>query len=134
MAQMILKIQGKPEPKEQRKVLRPMGLSGKRNRLRSVSPKRAKLNREYEKAKRIWWAARLEIDYGSCQVTEWDEHRELRRCYRAAMPQPHHIYGRGKYLCDSSTFMAVCPTHHQWIHQHPKEARARGYIVYEFRD
>jgi hypothetical protein len=42
----------------------------------------------------------------------------------------HHKAGRtgGGYL-DESTWMAVSREGHDWIHAHPKEAEARGWIV-----
>ena len=41
----------------------------------------------------------------------------------------HHKAGRsGKNYLDEGTWMAVCRECHDWIYQHPKEARARGWL------
>lgn len=42
----------------------------------------------------------------------------------------HHKAGRtGKNYLDESTWMAVSRDGHRWIHDHPKEARARGWLA-----
>jgi hypothetical protein len=43
----------------------------------------------------------------------------------------HHKMRRGKYLNDSTTFMTVCIIHHNWIEDHKREAREKGYILYK---
>lgn len=40
----------------------------------------------------------------------------------------HHTRGRGRYLLDESTWMAVCRAHHDWIHGHPREAREKEWL------
>lgn len=40
----------------------------------------------------------------------------------------HHTKGRGKYLLDTATWMAVCRDAHRKIHDNPKWAREHGYI------
>ncbi len=40
----------------------------------------------------------------------------------------HHKRKRGKYLCDATTFMAVCREAHIWIHNNPRESREKGYL------
>ena len=40
----------------------------------------------------------------------------------------HHQKGRGIHLNDVSTFLAVCRPCHEFIHQHPSQARARGWL------
>src|SRR4051812_45461970 len=67
--------------------------------LRRTSDKMRKQLVEYSKVKLIWWAARLEIDGGRCQFTD----EAGNRCPKQASRSPHHVYGRGKYLCDPST-------------------------------
>jgi hypothetical protein len=49
---------------------------------------------------------------------------------RAKSKDIHHTAGRygGAYL-DESTWLAVCREAHDWIHAHPREARARGWLV-----
>lgn len=41
----------------------------------------------------------------------------------------HHKIGRGKYLLDTTTFMAVCRTCHGWIETNPKDAKILGFSV-----
>tara|TARA_R110000868_G_scaffold404404_2_gene682541 strand:+ start:17 stop:454 length:438 start_codon:yes stop_codon:yes gene_type:complete len=41
----------------------------------------------------------------------------------------HHKAGRGVYYLDSTTYMAVCRSCHQWIETHPKEAKETGFSV-----
>jgi len=41
----------------------------------------------------------------------------------------HHKAGRiGKNFLDTSTWMAACRDCHDWIHQHPGQARALGLL------
>lgn len=42
----------------------------------------------------------------------------------------HHKAGRlGGNLLNESTWMSVCRGCHDYIHQHPKEARAKGWLA-----
>ena len=42
----------------------------------------------------------------------------------------HHKNGRnGERLIDANYFMTVCRKHHTWIHEHPKEAREKGWLI-----
>lgn len=42
----------------------------------------------------------------------------------------HHMNGRnGDRLIDVEYFMAICRNCHTWIHEHPKEARKKGYLI-----
>lgn len=44
----------------------------------------------------------------------------------------HHIKGRvGGLLFDVRWWLAVCGTHHQWIHDNPKQACEKGYLAPE---
>lgn len=53
---------------------------------------------------------------------------EFTACFR----QPcdlHHIAGRrGGLLMDPSNILVLCREHHQWIHEHSREARQRGLL------
>jgi len=40
----------------------------------------------------------------------------------------HHRKGRGKYLCDVSTFVATTKVSDNWIHKHPERARELGFL------
>lgn len=39
----------------------------------------------------------------------------------------HHMRGRGKYLNDTSTWLAVSRPGHEWIENNPKLSRERGF-------
>ena len=39
----------------------------------------------------------------------------------------HHTKGRGKYHLDTSTWLSVCRSCHNWIETHPEEAKELGY-------
>lgn len=99
----------------------------RRTRLNRVSEKMRKRLVEYARVKRIWWAARLEIDGGRCQFVQLDD----LRCLSAASPCPHHRAGRGKNLSVPGTFLAVCVHHHDWIETHKNQAREMGLITYQ---
>jgi hypothetical protein len=49
----------------------------------------------------------------------------LRKCTHVAT-DVHHKKGRGKYIVDTTKFLAVCRSCHDWIHSHPKIAMAMG--------
>ncbi len=40
----------------------------------------------------------------------------------------HHAKGRGKYLLDTSTWLAVSREGHRWIHENPSEAENLGLL------
>lgn len=40
----------------------------------------------------------------------------------------HHVKGRGKYLLDTNTWLAVSEESHRWIHANPKIAYEKGYM------
>lgn len=35
----------------------------------------------------------------------------------------HHTKGRGKYYLDTSTWVPLCLTCHEWVERHPREAK-----------
>lgn len=83
-------------------------------RLRPMSAKR----RRQAKAYSLLRAAYLE-SHPKCEL----------QCGRAAK-DIHHTRGRlGGNLLNTDTWMGVCRTCHDWIHQHPKEARSRGLLA-----
>ena len=106
--------------------------------LRPYTPKRAKQNLEYEKAKRIW---RSTHD-GRCEFVRASNGQPLPwktpilngviRCTHQAMPQPHHVKFRGPNLCNIEFFMAACFDCHNWITAHGKEAEILGYVIREY--
>ena len=82
-------------------------------RLRPVSKKRAKQNKEYSQARMEYLSAN-----SMCEV-----------CGKKA-GQIHHKRGRfGDRLNKKEYFMAVCMACHNWIHNNPLEAYAKGYLL-----
>lgn len=43
--------------------------------------------------------------------------------------QVHHAAGRGRLLLDTGYFIPVSADGHAWIHQHPAEARRKGWMI-----
>lgn len=101
----------------QRKRIKRSQKSMARSKLKPVSVKRAKLNREYAKLRKAFLA-----EYRVCQVAFPDF------CTRAAT-QVHHRHGRGKNLNNVSTWSATCAECHAAVHRHGKKARALGFLV-----
>ncbi len=112
----------------------PLQRSGK---LRPVSAKRAKESRIYTAKRKAFLA-----EHRYCQ---WFIEQSITRevdvivtgisdigGHRVVVPpsvEIHHRNGRsGTNYLDQKTWMAVSRIGHDWIHQHPKEARARGWL------
>jgi hypothetical protein len=86
----------------------------KRSRLRSMSPKKQAQMEEYF-PRAVAFKKRKPI----CEV-----------CRKRKTKDVHHRAGRlGPNLLDEDTWTAVCRRCHDWIHDHPKEARAAGLLV-----
>lgn len=52
------------------------------------------------------------------------------RCARQLASDVHHKQGRvGKLLLDETKWVAVCRRCHDWIHDNPKEATERGWLI-----
>lgn len=72
---------------------------------------------------------------------EGSEYEKVARLYKIANPyckamlegctrhttDVHHKKGRGQYLLAISTFLPVCRNCHDWIEEHPKEAKELGF-------
>lgn len=110
----------------------------RRSPLRRVSAKRAKESRIY--------AAKRAAYLGAHRYCEWfieqgtTPEKEVIETgvtfidgLRVVVPHSveiHHRNGRsGKNYLDEKTWMAVSRIGHEWIHQNPREARARGWIL-----
>jgi hypothetical protein len=97
--------------------------------LRKVSTKRAKQNREYALRRKLWLSGRLfcEVQWALLNEMGVPLIRLARECPRAT--EVHHKAGRiGAALNDESNWMAVSAEGHRWLHDHPKQARARGWL------
>lgn len=108
----------------------------RKTKLRRVSKKRVKVNREYMrlrdeflKAHPIcqWWLleAFKSTDIENCEFIYFNQN---------GMGGPpsteiHHKKGRGRYLLDASTWMAVSEAGHKWIHANPKISYEKGYML-----
>ena len=62
----------------------------------------------------------------------WDKNFTCEICGKQAT-DIHHKKGRGKYLCNITTFMATCRPCHMYLHDNVKWAREKGYIDYDFK-
>lgn len=105
----------------------------KRKSLRRVSDKRREVNVIYNLAKAEFWLDRESKDgFRRCEWTDmspkYDRYDE-ERCHEVATDL-HHKKGRtGSNLTNKSTFLGLCRKHHNWIHDHAREARKRRYLL-----
>ena len=82
--------------------------------LNKASKKMVKTNSEYSKLRKTY----LE-KYPMC-------HAKVYNCFLKST-DIHHMKGRGKYHLDTSTWLSVCRSCHDWIEKHPDEAKELGY-------
>jgi hypothetical protein len=70
------------------------------------------------------------VEYRKVRDEYMSEHEvcEFEDCEKLANDL-HHKASRGKHLSDVTTFMAVCRSHHNWIHDNPKTSRELGYLI-----
>ncbi len=117
----------------------------RRTRIKPVSDKRRKAMREYTKLRKAfleahpfcqWWLKEQGDECPGGLSEEYAKENDGRfrinsvpsQCPRAT--ECHHRNGRtGTNYLDTSTWMAVSRQGHEWIHQHPSQARAKGYIT-----
>jgi hypothetical protein len=86
----------------------------RRKPIRPISKERAAMLRKYYRLRRRY----LE-DHPWCEVFP-----ELRAT------EIHHVRGRaGEMLLDVRYWMPVSRAGHRWIHEHPEEARERGWLA-----
>lgn len=89
--------------------------------VRPVSMSQSKRLQEYNKRRRSFLA---KPENSLCRV-----------CTDSSKVRPrkakfiHHIKGRGKYLLDETTFLPVCFQCHRYIHDDPKWAYERHYML-----
>lgn len=84
-----------------------------RKRIQQCSPQMRKLLKDYQKVRVQHLVANLR-----CEVCETEPSTQI-----------HHRKGRGKLLCERQWFLAVCPSCHQKIHEHPAWAYEKGYLI-----
>lgn len=87
----------------------------RRSALRKASVRQRDVIRVYSKLRKKY----LEI-HPLCEC-------DLPGCTRKAV-EIHHKKGRGKNTTDVSTFLAVCRSCHDWIHNNPKEAKELKFL------
>lgn len=121
-------------------VVRQKAVKAKRKPMRAISKKHSAKLKEYAKLRAQflkdhpycqWWMLKNLVEATHSQLT-LDECEALAQCGPHPIPRSteiHHKKGRGKYLLDVSTWMAVSRTGHDWIHAHPKEAYEKGYML-----
>lgn len=93
-----------------------------RKAIRKVSDKQAKVLKEYAKLRKQY----LE-KYPLCRVVRSEFAPHFHLCPNQST-QVHHIRRRGKYLLDTSTWLACCAECHTFIEQNPAWAKEQGYL------
>jgi len=108
----------------------------KRSPLRRVSKKRVKVNAEYMRRREKflfahpycqWWLNRH--GFTESDVNNFVIVKDGTWCEVPAATEVHHRKGRGKYLLDESTWLAVSNRGHRWIHDHTKESYDQGFML-----
>ncbi len=89
--------------------------------MRRVSPKQAKLLREYAKLRTAYL-----LEHPWCQTGMCGWGTPVRP---TPATEVHHKAGRGKNLLRTETWLAVCRNCHSWIEAHPRESLALGFKV-----
>lgn len=110
----------------------------RKKRLNPVSKKRIKINKEYSRLRAEFLAAHpfdqvavIEAGADEAKVIENNGwlFKDGQTMYFPVSKEIHHRKHRGRYLLDTSTWYAVSPSTHRWIHDHPKEAMEMGYLL-----
>jgi hypothetical protein len=86
----------------------------KRTPLRQKSEKREVEERIYLEKRRDYLSTHPFCEFEGCR----NPSRDL-----------HHKAKRGAHYLDESTFMGLCRYHHNFIHDNPNEARAKGLLA-----
>lgn len=92
-----------------------------RRQVRHVSSGRRKSLAVYIKTRDEWWPT---VKGQLCPVMLEIFNRRVEVCNH-----PHHMYGRGKYECDTSTWLACSLVGHTWIENNKEEARQHGWLA-----
>lgn len=100
----------------------------KRCRVKKVSKRRAKEGRIYSQRRKVFLAANPHCEAWHV-ISQWMYNQAPEDYVKAPQLCPrsedvHHRERRGKNYLNEETWMAVSRWAHEWIHSHPKEARA----------
>jgi len=90
------------------------GKTLQRTPIRQVSKKQAIINIEYQKERVRYLNKHKYCEYAGCSHSA---------------TQIHHKQGRGNKTLDTTTWMAVCISCHNYIHANPKIAIEKGYLI-----
>jgi len=85
----------------------------KQKPIKPISDKQSERLKEYRKVRDEYMSNHPCCEFQYCQNKSEDL---------------HHMKSREYHLCDVSVFMAVCRTHHNWIHDNDSLARELGYL------
>jgi hypothetical protein len=86
------------------------------------SPKRQSLESIYREQKKVWHPK-----HPRCEFVDPETGAQ---CRKRSSQRPHHKKKRGRFLCDTTTWMAVCEhPHHARIHDNEKEAYRHGWLI-----
>jgi hypothetical protein len=117
-----------------RTALKRTGFLKRSGKLPAMSKKRKKDSRVYSQKRKAFLSANpfCEVFVGVYQTKSWGQLHKIwpllglfpRSC------DIHHKAGRsGTNYLDETKWMAVSREGHDWIHSHPKEARAKGWLL-----
>lgn len=86
----------------------------KQKPIKHISNKQALRLKEYRKLRDAYMKVHTVCEFkGCCKPSE----------------DLHHMKSREYHLCDTDVFMAVCRTHHIWIHDNDSKSRELGYLL-----
>lgn len=89
-----------------------------RHCLNPISSSRRKRLAEYRRQTKAWWAFRQNQSCRRCRCRLTKFNRTI-----------HHSHGRvGSLLTYRDWWIPLCIPCHDWVHGHPKEARAAGLL------
>lgn len=90
---------------------------------RTALLRRTALNK-VSKKRRVQWKT-----YSEKRIDFLADHPTCQNCLRKKSVDIHHKEGRiGTAYLDEKTWAALCRFCHDWIHQHPREAREQGWL------
>lgn len=83
-------------------------------RIKKVSKKMAKNNSEYSELRKLFLSKKpmCEAKIHNCTLKSTDI---------------HHKKGRGEYYLDTTTWLSVCRSCHDWIEDNPEDAKELGF-------